>query len=232
LIMEIRIVGLVGSPRKGGNTEMMVSTALEAAQETAGVRTEMITLAGRKVSPCVGCSFCFFHDGVCKIKDDAAEIIQKVVEAHGLIVGSPVYFGSLTSTLKALFERCLKLNTLKYPSGNKPYEEFKDDEVVFPLRNKVGGAIGVGGVPSGGQEKVIIDIHAFFHLNDMIVVSDGGIRTPAVHPHFGGVGQARRKKEIAQDPYGMATSRSIGIRVAEVTRLIRLGLAAPNEQKS
>ena len=229
--MNLKIVGLVGSPRKAGNTETMVSTALEAARETANVQTEMITLAGRKVAPCVGCSFCFFHEGVCKIRDDAAEIIQKMVEADGLIVGSPVYFGSITSTLKALFERCLKLNTLKHPSGDKPYEEFKDDEVVFPLRNKVGGAIAVGGVPSGGQEKVIIDIHAFFHLNDMIVVSDGGIRTPAVHPHFGGVGQGRRKKEVIQDPYGMATSRSIGMRVAEVTQLVRRGMAAGKEAK-
>ena len=231
MTMNLKIVGLVGSPRKAGNTEMMVSTALEAAQEAAGVRTEMVTMAGRMVAPCVGCSYCFFHEGVCKIRDDAAEIIQKMVEADGLIIGSPVYFGSVTATLKALFERCLKLNTLKHPSGNRPYEEFKDDEVVFPLRNKVGGAIAVGGAPSGGQEKVIIDIHAFFHLNDMIVVSDGGIRTPAVHPHFGGVGQARRKKEILRDPYGMATSKSIGMRVAEVAQLIRRGIAARNGQK-
>ena len=229
--MVVRILGLVGSPRKAGNTEMMVSMALEAAQQVAGVRTEMVTMAGRQVAPCVGCSFCFFHDGKCKFKDDAAEIIQKMVEADGLIIGSPVYFGSLTATLKALLERCLKLNTLKQPPGNKPYEEFKNDEVVFPLRNKVGGAIAVGGAPSGGQEKVIIDIHAFFHLNDMIVVSDGGIRTPAVHPHFGGVGQARRKKEIAQDLYGLATSKLVGMRVAEVTQLIRLGMQSREGQK-
>ena len=231
MTMKVKIVGLVGSPRKAGNTEMMVDTALKSARETAGVQTEMITMAGRKVAPCTGCSYCFFHGGKCKVDDDAEEIIKKMVEADGLIVGSPVYFGSLTATLKALLERCLKLNTLKHPSGNKPYEEFKDDEVVFPLRNKVGGAIAVGGAPSGGQEKVIIDIHAFFHLNDMIVVSDGGIRTPAVHPHFGGVGQARRKKEIARDSYGLATSRSIGMRVAEVAQLIRRGIDARNGQK-
>ncbi len=224
--MDIKILGLVGSPRKGGNTEVMVSTALEAARGYDGIRTELISLAGRKIHPCQGCSYCWFHEGVCKIKDDAEGLLQKMVEADGLVVGSPAYFGSMTATLKSLFERCLKLNILKDYMGSTDYEKFKNEEVIFPLRNKVGGAIGVGGCPSGGQEKVISDIHAFFHLNDMIVVSDGGIRTPAVHPHFGGVGTARRKKEVLQDPYGMASSKSVGMRVAEVTRFVKKGILA------
>jgi multimeric flavodoxin WrbA len=229
--MEVTILGIVGSPRKGGNTEVMVNTALEAGKESGDVQTDMVTLAGRDVHPCKGCSYCWFHEGVCKIKDDAEEILQKMVKADGLIVGSPAYFGSMTATLKALFERCLKLNILEDDMGSTDYEKFKDKEVLFPLRNKVGGAIGVGGCPSGGQEKVITDIHAFFHLNDMIVVSDGGIRTPAVHPHFGGVGTARRKKEILQDPYGMASSKSVGMRVAEVAKLIKWGIQAREEKK-
>ncbi len=227
--MDVKILGLVGSPRKGGNTEVMVSTALEAARGLEGVQTEMVPLAGRKIHPCQGCSHCWFHEGVCKIKDDAEEILQRMVQADGFVVGSPAYFGSMTATLKALFERCLKLNILKEFMGSTDYEQFKNEEVVFPLRNKVGGAVAVGGCPSGGQEKVITDIHAFFHLNDMIVVSDGGIRTPAVHPHFGGVGTARRKREILQDPYGMASSRSVGMRVAEVAQIVRWGLQRREE---
>jgi len=229
--MEVRILGLVGSPRKGGNTEVMVGAALEAAKSLGNVQTEMVLMAGRNVHPCTGCSHCWFKKGVCKIEDDAHEIQQKMLEADGLIVGSPSYFGSMTATLKALFERCLRLNILKNPLENMEYEKIKDAEVVFPLRNKVAGAVSVGGVPSGGQEKVIIDIHAFFLLNDMIVVSDGGIRTPEVHPHFGGVGIARGKKQIAKDPYGIATSRSDGMRVAEVAKVIKLGMRLSQESK-
>lgn len=223
--MPLRILGIVGSPRKGGNTEAMVKAALGAAESTGNVTTELVKLAGREIRPCISCYHCFFHRGECSVKDDAGEVLQKMVECDGMIVGSPVYFGSLTATLKAVFERVLKLNILKNPPENMAYEDIKNEEVIFPLRNKVGGALSVGGVPSGGQERVIIDIHGFFLLNDMIVVSDGGIRTPEVHPHFGGVGIARGRKKIYNDPYGIATSRSVGMRVAEVAKFITSGMS-------
>ena len=230
--MDVRILGIVGSPRKGGNTEVMIGAALEAARGLGGVQTDIIPMAGRNVSPCKGCSHCWFKQGECAIKDDAYEIVQKMVEADGLIIGSPVYFGSITATLKALLERCLRLNILKKPADTMDYEEIKNEEVVFPLRNKVGGAISVGGVQSGGQERVIIDIHGFFLLNDMIIVTDGGIRTPEVHPHFGGVGIGRGKKQVEKDPYGMATSQSVGLRVAEVAKLIKLGTQLSQKEKA
>ena len=228
-IMDVRILGIVGSPRKGGNTETMVSAALEAARGLSGVKTDIVIMAGQKVSPCVGCHHCWFHGGVCAVKDDASEIIQKMVEADGLIIGSPVYFGSITATLKGLLERCLKLNSLEKQNdsqGSMAYKAVKNEEVIYPLRNKVGGAISVGGVQSGGQERVIIDIHGFFLLNDIIVVTDGGIRTPQIHPHFGGVGIGRGRKDVEKDAYGMGTSRSVGLRVAEVAKLIKLGMQA------
>jgi multimeric flavodoxin WrbA len=233
--VDVTILGIVGSPRKGGNTEVMVRAALKAAESLGGVHTDIILMAGRKVSPCKGCHHCWFHGGVCAIKDDASEMIQKMVEADGLIVGSPVYFGSITATLKSLLERCLKLNTLKKESesmDSMAYDAIKSEEVVFPLRNKVGGAISVGGVQSGGQERVIIDIHGFFLLNDVIVVTDGGIRTPEVHPHFGGVGIGRGKKQVEKDAYGIATSQSVGLRVAEVAKLIKLGMKLSPETKA
>lgn len=234
-MVDVTILGIVGSPRKGGNTEVMVRAALQAAESLGGVQTDIILMAGREVSPCKGCHHCWFHDGVCAIEDDADEMIQKMVEADGLIVGSPVYFGSITATLKSLLERCLKLNRMKKQSDSMDsmaYEAVKNEEVIFPLRNKVGGAISVGGVQSGGQERVIIDIHGFFLLNDVIVVTDGGIRTPEVHPHFGGVGIGRGKKQVEKNAYGMATSKSVGLRVAEVAKFIKLGMERSAETKA
>jgi multimeric flavodoxin WrbA len=228
--MTVTILGIVGSPRKGGNTEVMVNLALEAAQELGEIQTEVILLSDRVIHPCTACSYCWFNRGLCKIKDDADGILEKMMASDGLIVGSPSYFGSMTATLKALFERCLRLNILKESQEDMDYERVKNKEVVFPLRNKVAGALSVGGFPGGGQERVMIDIHGFFLLNDMIIVSDGGTRTPAVHPHFGGVGVAGRRKQILNDPYGIATSRSLGIRVAEVAKLIRSGLNAVQQR--
>jgi len=232
--MDVKILGIAGSPRKGGNTEVMVKAALEAAESLGGVQTDIILMAGQKVSPCKGCHHCWFHGGVCAIKDNASKMIQKMVEADGLIIGSPVYFGSITATLKSLLERCLKLNRMKERSDDMDsmaYETIKNQEVIYPLRNKVAGAISVGGVQSGGQERVIIDIHGFFLLNDMIIVTDGGVRTPEVHPHFGGVGIGRGKKQVEKNAYGIATSRSVGLRVAEVAKLIKLGTKLSQEQE-
>lgn len=233
-MVDVKILGIVGSPRKGGNTEVMVRAALEAAEDLGGVQTDIILMAGKKVSPCTGCHHCWFHDGVCAVKDDAAGMIQKMAEADGLVVGSPVYFGSMTATLKSLLERCLKLNRMKKQSDSMEsmaYEAVKSEEVIFPLRNKVGGALSVGGVRSGGQERVIIDIHGFFLLNDVIVVTDGGIRTPEVHPHFGGVGIGRGRKQVEEDAYGIATSKSVGLRVAEVAKFVKLGMERSAETK-
>jgi multimeric flavodoxin WrbA len=224
--MDVKILGVVGSPRKGGNTEVMIRAALEAAEKSGDVLTEIVLLAGRKVHPCISCYHCFFHEGECSIKDDANDILNKMMDADGLIIGSPVYFGSLTATLKSLFERCMRLNVLKDSPDSMKYEDIKNMEVQFPLRNKVGGALSVGGVQSGGQERVLMDIQGFLLMNDMIVVSDGGIRTPEVHPHFGGVGIARGKKKILEDHYGMETSKSLGMRIAEVTKIVKRGLSS------
>jgi len=123
--------------------------------------------------------------------------------ADGVIIGSPVYVGGITGSLKCLMDRCLVVNILedqeahwaRIKTGKYTPEIVKGLKLNMRLRNKVGGEIGVGGALSGGQEHAIIAIHSFFLIMDMIVVSDGGIRTSGIHPHFGGLGLRKRRKE-------------------------------------
>ena len=99
----MKILGIVGSPRKGGNTEILVEEALAATRE-AGAQTEIILLADKKIAGCDGCESCV-ETHVCKIKDDMQSIYPKLEAADAIIFGSPVYFGGVTSQAKALIDR-------------------------------------------------------------------------------------------------------------------------------
>lgn len=103
----MKIVGIVGSPRKG-NTEWMVRKVLEAA-EMAGAETELIVLRGKNIRMCDGCLTCEAggkqREGICRIKDDMQAIYPKLVDADALILGTPVYFELLSGLLKNFIDR-------------------------------------------------------------------------------------------------------------------------------
>jgi len=227
---NITVLGISGSPRKKSSTTNMVKKGLKGA-ESLGAKVEFISLAGKKIEPCKACKFCFQNEiqGACAIRDDAPGIIERMLAADGIIVGSPVYIGGMSGNLKCLIDRTFPVNILadqkahkKMVKSGKKYNRKSANplKLNMRLRNKVGGAIAVGGNLSGGQEHTIIGIHAFFLINDMVVVSDGGIRTSGIHPHFGGVGTAPYTGGISEDTYAMNTSFSLGMRVAELALML------------
>lgn len=191
----VKIIGIVGSPRSNGNTQILVKAALEAAKEV-GADTELIKLNEIEIEPCIACNICK-DTGECAIYDGVADVLEKMVEADGIILGSPVYFGSVTSQLKMLMDRSRPLRT-----------EFK-------LKDKVGGAISVGGSRNGGQETTINTIHSFFLIHEALVVGDG-----APTAHYGGTGVGGAPGDSENDEVGLETSRNLGRRVAEVARLL------------
>ena len=99
----MKVLGIVGSARKGGNTEILIKEALAAAQE-AGAETEIVLVNGKNIAPCDGCSSCF-KTGVCRIQDDMQEIYGQMEKADAILFGSPVYFGSVSAQLKAIMDR-------------------------------------------------------------------------------------------------------------------------------
>jgi multimeric flavodoxin WrbA len=191
VIDMVKIIGLVGSPRRGGNTEHLMKTALVAAGEL-GVDTELINLGSAEIEPCIACDICK-DTGECAIYDDMTEIINKVRDAHGIIIGSPVYFGNVTSQVKMFMDRSRPLR------------------MDFKLRNVVGGAIAVGASRNGGQETTISAIHEFLLIHDAIVVGDG---SPLAH--YGGTGVGGAKSDTLNDEFGIETSKNLGKRVAEL----------------
>lgn len=104
----MKVVGIVCSPRRGGNTEILVREALDTIQGLGG-ETELITVAGKTIRPCDGCTTCD-DAGECKIDDDMQEIYRKLTQADGMILGSPVYFANVTAQAKIVIDRTRALS--------------------------------------------------------------------------------------------------------------------------
>jgi len=117
----VKALGIVGSPRKGGNTEILTAHCLKAIAEE-GLDTELVRLAGLNIAGCNNCNYCFEHDG-CSIEDDLQPIWDKMVVADAIIVASPVYFGSATSLVKALLERAGPGQGRRPPGGRQACRE-------------------------------------------------------------------------------------------------------------
>ena len=99
----MKVLGIMGSPRIGGNSDLLLDRALAGAGE-AGAEVEKILLVKRKISGCLDCKKCN-ETGRCAIEDDMPEISRKILEADAVIHSGPVYFWSMTSQMKAYLDR-------------------------------------------------------------------------------------------------------------------------------
>ncbi|HET6440929.1 MAG TPA: flavodoxin family protein [Phycisphaerae bacterium] len=192
----MKIIAVACSPRKGKTTKAALEVCLAAAREVGdGIETELLELAGLSVNGCIACGKC--RDGLVCTHDDGFTSLVPALSSPdlvGLIVGTPVYFGSMTSQCKAFLDRCVM---------------FRRNGFLF--RSKVGGALAVGGVRNGGQELTIQAIHAAMLCHDMVVVGDG---QPTAH--FGAALWSGGGQGVADDDIGLETARNLGRRVAEV----------------
>jgi multimeric flavodoxin WrbA len=103
---NMKVVAFNGSPRKDGNTSILIHHAFRQL-EKEGVKTELVQLSGKEIRGCIACRKCFENkDRRCAVKTDIAnECIEKMIEADGIILGSPVYFTDVTAEMKALIDR-------------------------------------------------------------------------------------------------------------------------------
>lgn len=114
----MKILGIMGSPRKMSNTDLLLDEALKGAQ-SAGAEVEKLVVADLNIAPCAeyyGCS----RDGQCVIKDDMQQVYVKLLEADGVILASPIFFYGLTAQAKALIDRCQALWVRKHRLGQNP----------------------------------------------------------------------------------------------------------------
>jgi multimeric flavodoxin WrbA len=106
------VLGVSGSPRRGGNSETLLDEALLGARE-AGAQTEKVVLSASRISPCMGCGACE-KTGHCIQSDDMQEVNKKIVAADVLIFASPIYFYAVSAWTKIAIDRGQELWSRKY----------------------------------------------------------------------------------------------------------------------
>ncbi|UCH37597.1 MAG: flavodoxin family protein [Candidatus Bathyarchaeota archaeon] len=146
------ILGIVCSPRVKGNTEILIREVLESARQ-CGAEVRLISLSGKHISPCTHCEACY-QTGVCSIDDDMSEIYHELIAADGIVLGTPVYFWSISAQAKLVIDRTY---ALRYPQQK--------------LQSKIGGAVAVAG--RRGQVEALTQLNTFFLGQKMLVVSLG-----------------------------------------------------------
>jgi len=196
---SVKIIGLAGSLRKGKSTYKAVELALESARTISpAIATELIELSGLNLDPYIAVG------SKSSDRPDDFPALREKLEApnvFGILMGSPVYMGIVSSPLKELFERMVA-----FRQGG------------FPLRNKVGGAIAVGAGRNTGVELILQQLIMFMLSQGMILVGDG---KPG--DHWGGTIQSQGD-DLSKDEGSLNTVRGVGKRVAEIA--LRLAASA------
>lgn len=172
-----------GSPRKGGNTELLLREVLAELQQ-AGWDTELVKVGGTAIRGCIACYKCFENkDNECAVKKDKFnDIFAKMVKADAMILGSPTYFAAVSADLKALLER----------SGFVAYA----NNHVFA--GKIGTA--VVAVRRGGATHVFDSINHMFQMSRMIIPGST----------YWNMGIGLNKEDVKDDDEGMANMRHLG----------------------
>ena len=198
----MKIIGVSASPRKNQSTYFALEQCLnevKLAADASGksINVEIIDLADLKIHGCISCDAC--KKGLkCSQDDDFQRLIPKLADPEilGIIMATPVYMGCMSSQAKAFIDR----SVLFRRNG-------------FMFRNRLGGAIAVGGSRNGGQELTIQAIHAGMMIHDMIIVGDGD--------HFGGAAWGKHPDGYEADSTGITTARNLGKRMVEVVQIMR-----------
>ncbi len=147
----LKAVLISGSPRKGGNTEIILSKCAEKLSK-AGIQTKLISLSEANILPCTACMYCKKGKPECSIKkDDFSTIFNLVIESDIVILGSPVYFGSATAQIKALIDR---VGYVSRGNGNL-------------LSKKIGAPIVVA--RRAGHNFTYAQLLCWYTINDMII---------------------------------------------------------------
>ncbi len=183
----MKVIAFNGSARKNGNTAILINRVFDELKKE-GIKTTMVQLSGKKIQGCIACYKCFKNkDRHCAVKDDVVnECIDKILDADGIILGSPTYFADISAGLKALIERA-------------GMTSMANDDM---FKRKIGAA--VVAVRRGGAINVFDSINHFFMVTQMIV--PGSI--------YWNIGIGREKGEVEKDEEGIRTMEVLGQNMA------------------
>jgi multimeric flavodoxin WrbA len=186
-VREMKVVAFNGSARKDGNTAILVNTVFKELKK-AGIKTELVQLAGKKIRGCIACMKCFENqDKRCALKGDVLnDCIEKMLEADGIILASPTYFTDVSAEMKALIDRAGFVA--------------KANQDMF--KRKVGA--GVIAVRRGGAIHAFDTLNHFFFINQMVVPGSS----------YWNIGIGLAPGDVNSDDEGIMTMKTLGINMA------------------
>jgi len=190
----MKVLGINCSPRKGGNTELLIKEVFKAL-EKQGIKTELFQLGGRKVSGCIACMKCIKKgDAKCHQNNEVINsCMKKMLKADAIIIGSPVYNADITADAKAFME----VSSFAFSGSGSP------------LKHKVGAA--VVAVRRAGAVNSFDSINHYFLINEMIIPGSS----------YWNIGIGRDKGDVLKDEEGMKTMKVLGENMAWLMKKIK-----------
>jgi len=196
----MKVIAMNGSPRKDGNTSYLIHKVFEVLEEN-NIQTEEIHVGAKQCQGCIACMKCWENkDRHCVLRNDLVnETLDKMCEADGIILGSPVYCADLSGQIKAFMDR-----TSMVACAN-------DDM----FKRKVGAS--VVAVRRAGGLSTFHSLNSFFTIAQMIIVGSS----------YWNVGYGLQKGEVLRDAEGMQTMRNLGLNMAWLLKSLEASKSIP-----
>ncbi len=197
--MFMKVVGVVGSPKKNGNTAFLIKEVLSSIKDPE-VETEILYLSDYKVEECDGCDLCI-RERRCPKEDAMPNIEAQLLEADCIILGAPSYFSQVPSVMKTFIDRSRLMKMQNYK-----------------LKNKWCGVITHAGLRNGGQELVALTLMNYALGQGMLVF--GACEDPVAEGVYvaGSLQKDDGWRFVKKDPIAMKICRSMGRRIRELLK--------------
>ena len=183
----MKVIAINGSPRTEGNTSHLIHSVFEVLEEN-NIQTEEIHVGKKQCQGCIGCAKCWENkDHHCVLNNDLVnESMDKMREADGIILGSPVYCADVSGQIKSFIDR---VSTVSYANNGM-------------LKRKVGASV-VAARRAGGL-SAFHSLNSFFTILQMIIVGSS----------YWNVGYGMNKGEVVKDAEGMQTMKNLGLNMS------------------
>lgn len=191
--VNMKVLAINSSARKDGNTAILINTVFEELNQ-AGIETEMVQLSGTIMEPCKACWACGGRKNCVHKKDQFQEIFEKIKEADGILLGSPVYTANISANMQAFLERASVVTDMN-----------RDADL---LTHKIGAA--VTAARRGGAVNALDAMNHFFLLQNMFVV--GSSYWPLAYGQMPG--------DVREDVEGLDTMRNLGRNMAYLLKAL------------
>lgn len=188
----MKVIAINSSARKNGNTAILIHTVFEELNKE-GIDTEMIQLSGQIIEPCKACWACGGHKNCVHKKDSFHEIFEKIKNADGIILGSPVYSANISSTMQAVLERAAVVADM-----NQGILKYKVGAAVIASRR-------------GGAVNAFDSINHFFLNHEMFIAGST----------YWNIGYGRMPQEVKNDTEALENMRNLGQNMSYLLKALK-----------